>query len=208
MSDSPIMVPLPSGFHDQRFVAAQKAVGHKRPWEAITGITLHQTACDFGHESPDRWNTLEAHMGVSRERFGVWVHDLEWIVFHANELNPMTVGLEIEGNYPGVAGDRATCWQPGSDLMVPTPGLVPVAHDAIRWICEMVKANGGQVEHLYAHRQTAGSRRADPGEDLWKMVALPMMSELGLDDGGPAFRIDNGRVIPEAWNPVYVGNPY
>jgi hypothetical protein len=89
-----------------------------------------------------------------------------------------------------------------------TPELVKAAQDAIRWICQTVAAHGGKVVNLYAHRQTAGSRRADPGEEIWKQVALPMMAELSLSDGGPTFKIDNGRVIPEAWNPEYLGNVY
>lgn len=196
-------------FHDLRTTATYDAVGGRRAWALVTGITLHQTACDFGAERPERWNTLHAHVGASREGHVFWCHDFDRVVWHGNELNGRTVGLEMEGNYAGVAGDRSTAWQPGNGaLMVPTPELVTASCAAIRWICQVVAQHGGQVKYLFAHRQTAGSRRADPGAELWQQVALPMLAELGLSDGGPVFKIDNGRPIPEAWNPAYVGNEY
>lgn len=196
-------------FYDQRAKAAGGCFSGRRAWTKITGITLHQTACDFGREKPDRWNTLHAHVGASREGNVFWVYDFELIVWHGNELNGFTVGLECEGNYPGVVDDHTTLWQPGGgNMMTVTPQLVTGAQGAIRWICTTVAQHGGQVKNLYAHRQTAASRRADPGEEIWKLVALPMMDELGLSDGGPTFKIDNGRPIPMAWNPMYQGNPY
>jgi hypothetical protein len=204
-------VVLPGlAFFDRRDTAArQGCCGGRRAWAQITGITLHQTACDFGREKPERWDTLHAHVGSSREGNVFWVYDFDTVVWHGNELNGATVGLEMEGNYAGIAGDRSTAWQPGrGPLMVPTPELVTASQGAIRWICQVVAQHGGKVEHLYAHRQTAASRRADPGADLWQAVALPMLAELALSDGGPAFKIDNGRTIPEAWNPAYVGNGY
>ena len=194
------MVPLPPQFFDQRFAAAQAGIGGRRTWNSITGICLHQTDCDFGHEGPTRWDTLHAHVGISREDFAVWVHDFQWVVWHANELNPTDVGVECEGVYPGVMGDPKA--------MVVTPELVDKAQVAIRWICAVVAAHGGKIVNLHAHRQTAASRRADPGAEIWQRVAIPMLAELGLSDGGPAFKIDNGRVIPEVWNPAYVGNAY
>jgi len=210
VAESAIPATFPGvDFFDLRMESNRGNIHGRRAWSAITGITLHQTACDLGRERPSRWDTLSAHVGASREGNVFWVHDFEHTVWHANELNKSTVGLECEGNYPGVVGHSSTVWQPGGDaLMVVTPELVTAAQEAIRWICATIQAHGGKVTHLYAHRQTAGSRRADPGEELWKLVAMPMLGKLALSDGGPQFKLDNGRVIPEAWNPQYVGNPY
>lgn len=197
-------------FYDRRATAArQGCLGGRRSWGQITGITMHQTACDFGREKPQRWDTLHAHIGASREGSVFWIYDFEQIVWHGNELNNSTVGLECEGNYAGVAGDRSTVWQPGGgELVTPTTQLVRASQEAIRWICQVVAQHGGQVRNLYAHRQTAASRRADPGAELWQQVALPMLEELRLSDGGSTFKIDNGRPIPEQWNPAYIGNVY
>lgn len=193
-------VPVPGVvFYDLRKESDARNIHGRRSWTKISGITLHQCGCDFGNEKPGRWDTLSAHVGASREGNVFWVHDLEHIIWHGNELNGFTVGVECEGLYPGLAG------QPGQTV---TPELVKAAREAIHWIVQLVAAHGGKVEHLFAHRQTAGSRRADPGEEIWKQVALPVMAEIGLTDGGPRFKIDNGRVIPEAWNPDYAGNRY
>jgi len=203
-------IPVPGRmFYDLRAEAGRSGVGDRRAWAKITGITLHQTACDFGAEKASRWDSLHAHLGASREGNVFWVHDLEFVVYHANELNKPTVGLECEGLYAGIAGDPSSvAVPPGGRILTPTPELAKAAQDAIRWICATVAAHGGVVVNLYAHRQTANTRRADPGEELWKAVALPMMDELGLTDGGPTFKIDNGRVIPEAWNPEYKGGAF
>ena len=197
-------------FHDQRAKAARKGcLGGRRRWEAITGVTLHQTACDFGSERPDRWDTLWAHLGCSREGNVFWAYDLEQVVWHGNGFNMATVGIECEGNYAGVVGDRSTVWQPGTgELMVVTPELVKAAQDAVRWVCAVVAQHGGHVGNLFAHRQSAGSRRADPGQELWQQVALPVMAELGLSDGGPQYKVGEGRPVPAAWNPAYAGNAY
>lgn len=203
-------VPVPGvTFYDLRRDSDPKNIHGRRAWTAITGITLHQTACDFGHERASRWNTLWAHVGASREGNVYWVHDFEHLVWHGNGFNGATVGLECEGNYAGITGDRSTAWQPrAGELMVPTSALVKAAQDAIRWIFATVARHGGHLRNLYAHRQAAASRRADPGEELWQAVALPMLAELGLEDGGTGYKLGEGRPIPAAWDERHVGSAY
>jgi peptidoglycan hydrolase-like protein with peptidoglycan-binding domain len=57
-------VTVRMGAHKQE---AKKGV---RDWGAVTGVCLHQTACDLG-EKPDRWNTLRAQVGVAAEEVDV-----------------------------------------------------------------------------------------------------------------------------------------
>jgi hypothetical protein len=195
-------IPLPGrNFFDLRKESNRNDIQGRRTWQSIVGITLHQTACDFGHEKPARWDTLSAHMGANSEGDVLWVHDFEHIIWHANELNKPTVGLECEGLYPGILDANG-------EPQIVTPALTAGAQGAIRFICATVAAHGGKVLYLYAHRQTAKTRQADPGEELWQKVAIPMLSALNLSDGGPTFKIDNGRVIPQQWNPAYRGNVY
>lgn len=61
---------------------------------------------------------------------------------------------------------------------------------------------------LLAHRQASSSRQNDPGAQPWRDIAIPMMRELGLSDGGPGFKVDQGRPIPEAWDPTRKGIKY
>jgi hypothetical protein len=197
-------IQLPGlNFFDLRKESDRRNIIGRRAWQEILGITLHQCAVDFGHEKPERWDTLAAHVGISLEGNVNWVHDFEHIVPHGNELNKPTVGIEFEGAFPGIVALRG----PGR-MQSPTPAQVKAGHEAIPWIVAVCAAHGSKLTRLNAHRQTAATRRGDPGEELWKLVALPMLGKLALSDGGPQFKIDNGRVIPEAWNPAYIGNPY
>ena len=193
-------IPVPGKpFYDLRRESDSRNIHGRRQWIDITGITFHQCAVDFGAEKPARWDTLSAHVGSNREGAVMWVHEFEHIVWHGNELNHATVGIEFEGLYAGILS------QPGDRTEHPTPAMVESGKQTVRWIVATVAAHGGCVRNLYAHRQTAQSRRGDPGEEIWKLIAIPMIEELGLTDGGPAFKIDNGRVICNEWNPDYPG---
>ena len=39
-------------------------------------------------------------------------------------------------------------------------------------------------------------------------VAMPLHKELGLDDGGPTYKVGTGSPIPEKWDPSRVGVKY
>jgi hypothetical protein len=170
-----------------------------RPWGQVTGITLHQTAVDLG-ERPGRWDSLRAHVGVTRGGQVLQVYGLDALVYHGNGLNSSTVGIECSGTYEGVEGDRATWWQPPgvSAPQRPTAALVEAALRAVRWVVEEVKANGGTVRYLYAHRQSSGTRQSDPGSALWRAVALDLERE-GLVETRPGYTVGTGRAIPREW---------
>lgn len=204
--DANIQPVSPPGriFYDLRRDSDPKNAHERRSWTSITGVTIHQCACDFGHERPERWNTLWAHMGASREGNAFLVHELERVVWHGHGFNRVDVGLELEGLYAGIAGHPDGSTKPET----PTPELITAGQDCIRYIFETVKRHGGMLRHLHAHRQSKDSRRADPGQELWQAVALPMMAELGLDDGGHGYCIGSGRPIPEAWDPRHIGSAY
>jgi len=198
-------VPVPGRtFYDLRKESDRSNIHGRRPWTQITGITLHQCAVDFGHEKPARWDSLWAQTAASLEGDFFLVHDLQALVWHGHGFNPTDVGLELEGLYAGIAGPPDGSATP----QTPTPELIATAQGGIRWIYEQVKRHGGQLRYLHAHRQSRDSRRADPGQELWQAIAIPMMAELGLTDGGLGFKIGSGRAIPEEWNPQYVGSAY
>jgi hypothetical protein len=78
----------------------------------------------------------------------------------------------------------------------------------IRWIVSEVEKNGGKCTKLVAHRQSSTNRRNDPGSAIWQSIALPLHTELNLDDGGPGFRIGDGYPIPQEWDPTRSGFKY
>lgn len=199
--------PPPKNLVDLRKTAAQSHHGYatrSRDWTAVTGICLHQTACVLG-ERDARWNSVGAHLGVMRSGRVAWLHDFNRLVIHGNGWNAKTVGIEIDGLYAGVDGDPRTVWNdPSTPYREQGQTLTTAALDAtcetIRWIVSEVAKRGGEVTKLVAHRQSSKDRRDDPGGAIWKGIALPMMVELGLDDGGPGFTI-GGLAIPEEWDP-------
>jgi hypothetical protein len=208
---------VPSLLIDRRDRASQ---GHgpagrwkvgRRNWASVTGICLHQTACVLG-ERPERWDTVGAHVGITRSGKVIWLHDFDHVVAHGNGWNGQTVGIEIDGLYAGIQGDDKTVWddpstgvrETGMDLTVQA---VAAAQQTIRWICQRVAEHAGKVKVLVAHRQSSKDRRNDPGSEIWQRVALPMHFELGLVDGGPGFEI-GGYPIPEAWDETRKGVKY
>jgi hypothetical protein len=196
-----------SEFHDRRRFAAQSHHGYKtrvRPLAKVTGICLHQTACVMG-ERPQRYDGMGAHVGVTRAGRVIWLHDWDRRVIAANGLNDSTVSIEFDGLLFGVEGDAHTVWDnpatPAREQgMALTPEQVTAGRDVIRWIVADVARRGGAVTAIRAHREASASRRSDPGQAVWRDVALPMAAELGLAAGGKT--IGDGLPIPREWDPA------
>lgn len=202
---------LPGNFYDIRETADPTKRRRRRDWSEVKGICLHQTAVILGENVP-RWETLGAHIGITRSGKVIWCHDFDWKVWHANGFNNQTVGIEIDGMYSGIEGNERTFWKPypGAEPQTLTHEAAEAARSTIRWVMRYVAMRGGKVDVLVAHRQATKKRRADPGEAIWKSVALPFLSAKNakLRDGGPGFQIDDGLPIPEAWDPDRVGIMY
>lgn len=185
-----------------------------RVWSQVKGITLHQTACDMG-ERIERYDTIGAHFAVLRSGRVLRMCDLDRVVYHGHGWNNQCVGIEVNGLYAGLEGDIRTVWD---DPTTPyreqpqkvTPEAMESTRQLIRWIVAEVSERGGHVKVLGAHRQAVDSRRNDPGEAIWRQVALPLHAELGLSDGGVGFKLPNstGYAIPEAWDPRCEGIKY
>jgi N-acetyl-anhydromuramyl-L-alanine amidase AmpD len=200
--------------------------GKKRPrrrkkgWKDVKGITLHQTATELG-TNPSRYRNVACHIAVPSDGQIVYVNPLEWVVWHGNAFNNKDVGFEIDGHFAGVEDfneetgewvpDLNTYWKPSSKpdrkpLSV-TEAQVRSTLAAIGWVIEEVARHGGKVEYIHAHRQSSKSRTSDPGEKVWKLIALEAQKRWGLKDGGKDFKL-GGTTIPEEWNPDYVGSKY
>ena len=201
---------LPPDFIDLRTQQHMSIHRGKRPWKQVTGITLHHTACVLG-ENPPRWAPLAAHAGITLSGKSIYLADPTVLIWHGNGFNDSDFGIELDGYYEGVGGDALTLWQDPTEPhrvgMTPTPELVLAAQTMVRYVVALVAAHGGKIQYIHAHRQSSKNRRADPGSALWRQVALPLMKELGLRDGGKGFAL-GGRPIPDSWDPRYKGIPY
>lgn len=210
-------------FHTPSYRDAHGKIIHYNPetrsWEETTGTTLHQTACNMG-ERIERYDTIGAHFAVLLSGRVIRLCDNNRIVFHGNGWNARCVGIEVNGLYAGREDDPATAqdealrstWDDPStptreQPMRTTPQAMLATRNLVRWIHWDIARHGGKMTKLVAHRQSSLERRNDPGEAIWKAVALPLHAELGLDDGGVGFKI-GGYAIPECWDSRCKGIAY
>lgn len=202
----------PKVFVDRRTFASKQHDYGQRPWTKVTGICLHQTACNLG-EKDERYNAIGCHFVVCKSGKVLWMHDMDRLIVHGNGWNAGTVGVEIDGLFAGVHNDPSTVWNDPSTAVretgsTPTDAAIEATKQLIRWICGETERRGGAIKVLVAHRQSSGNRRNDPGSYVWQKAALPMHAELGLSDGGVGFKIGGGFPIPEAWDPTKKGVKY
>ena len=201
--------PLGVDFHDRRRQAAQSHHGYKvkrRSLASVTGICLHQTACNMGSRV-ERYDGTGAHVVVSGRKV-IWLHDWTRRVAAANGWNAATVSIEVNGLFAGVEGDLETVWDDPSTRRRETPMTLDdetaeATLAAIRWI----RLGVPNLRVIVAHRQASRNRRNDPGEAIWKRIAIPARDELGLATPR-GFTLDDGRPIPEAWDPQARGVRY
>jgi len=209
-------VPPPVGYHDFSDVCTLKEWRKKeRPWSSIKGVTLHQTGCPMS-ESPSRWYSLKAHYGVTYSGKIYRIHPQTSFGWHAQGLSHGEIGIEIAGLFLGVEGDPST--RPGAPKAWGTHSVTPAQVEAtkalIRYLRLLVASHGGALTEIHAHRQAApkddpkAGRKPDPGSKVWQEVALPLMAELGLSDGGPGWTTGKGEPIPLEWDSSRVGIKY
>lgn len=180
-----------------------------RSWKTVDSIVLHQTACVL---SIDRWKIVPIHFGVPRSsgylgRF-FQLHPLLTYLYHANRLNAPSVGIEIEGNFPGVDSDRGTWWPGGGGPHKVEPAQIEAARALIAWTVAEANAGGGAIKKILAHRQASHDRRGDPGDVIWKEVGLWAMHEFNLSDGGENFTSGEGYRLPDVWTGTNRGIAY
>ena len=184
--------------------AGKKRKG-KRKWKDIKGITLHQTAVQFGNNVM-RFKNISAHIGVTPNGKVVLMNDLTWKVWHGNSFNSHDVGVEISGAFAGIEGEERTFWKPKSKPNRKpesvTVSQVKASLAMIEWVIDTVAEHGGKVEYIHAHRQSSLMRTSDPGSKVWKEIALEAKKRFGLVDGGADFK-SGGKPIPKEWDPSY-----
>lgn len=169
-----------------------------RDWKQVKGIVLHQTACFLGNKVP-RWYSVTCHVGATMDGQVIYNNDLRRRLWHGHGFNRDTVGIEIDGNFRGIEELDYTRWKPGGGPAHLSPEQCQAARDAVAFIVGEVAANGGQVTHLWAHRQSSDQRQADPGSDIWRKVGLWAEENLELAIN-PAVTLGTGLAIPVEWD--------
>lgn len=188
----------------------------RRDPSTVTGITIHQTAVKFGTAPYQvaqaggderlslarRSLRVACHVMSFHDGFIAWPNPLDWYVHHGNGFNAFELGIEIDGNYPGLIG--GVTWNRKSCTPV-TDTLIQTARAGVELLVREGRRMGMPIEYIHAHRQSSITRRSDPGEAIWKHVvteyAVPV---LGLKTE-PRRTIGKGRPIPLDWDEQGVG---
>jgi hypothetical protein len=177
-----------------------KVIKGLRSWKQINAIVLHQTGTARLSSDPRHWVHIPAHLGIPQVGSEVFLlHPLVAYLYHANSFNRRSIGIEVGGNHLGIEGDTHTHWKPGGGPNTATDGQIAATRKAIQWVCRQAKANGGEITHIFAHRQSNGIKLADPGERIWSECGFWALQELGLSDGGPGYKSGKGKPIPYEW---------
>lgn len=207
---APVVLPGTS-FMDRRRFAAQ--VHHKsaknpngfptraRKAESCIAIVLHQTACIMG-ERPERFDGGGAHFFVTRAGRVIWLHGFDRIVAAANGWNAGSVSIEVDGLYDG--DERHPAWDnPATSIHEKGVALTPEATKATLQLIAWIRVQCPTVREILAHRQSSAERADDPGQALWRDIALMC----GLPTV-PNAVVTGGSPIPESWDPAQVGVKY
>lgn len=188
----------------------------QRDVSKIKGICFHQTACVFG--APDRKDPSSKYkraLNIPSHGLGfldgtaVLSCPLSWYVYHGNAFNEDTIGLEFEGHFSGLLDDPRTprrediksSWK----SLEPTP-LTDIAiacfRDLTKRVVDEARAMGAPIEFAYAHRQSNGTKEADPGQGIWQKVVLEYaVPVLGLKTQ-PLITRRDGKQVPMEWDPA------
>ncbi len=183
----------------------------RREPASIDSIVLHQTGSGFageGEQLARRSLRVACHAMAFRAGFVAWPADPTWYVYHADRLNSCSLGLEVDGNYPGLLGGHVS----HGDETKLTDELVFAARMGIKLLVEEGRRAGCPIKYIYAHRQSDSWRRADPGEGLWRRVVLEyavptlqLVAEQSRSFTHPKGSSRHGKPVPSSWDPAGVG---
>lgn len=191
----------------------------------VTTIVVHQTAVEFGVSKrlikasggdielarARRALDVACHAMAFRQGYFVAAHPLRAYVNHGNRFNATSLGLEIDGRYPGIMDDPATVaredlrttW--GGEPTELTEETIATACNAIGWLVEEGRREGMPIESIASHRQSSDARRSDPGQEIWQRAVLEAASMFRLNvlRDSPWTQ---GRPIPTQWDPDGIGS--
>lgn len=199
--------------HNRKHLLTKAGVVLVRKPREINTIVLHQTACVFGPRANKdarykRALNVAAHLVTYDDGAIVFANPTLWYVYHGNASNKYSLGQEIEGHFPGLMDDSATPRREDEATIsngVATPLTVEgleAAREGMRMLKKRAESEGCLIEFVEAHRQFSDSRRADPGQEIWRKVVMEFaVPVLGLKVRNDHV-LDGGYPIPKQWDPA------
>lgn len=205
----------------------KKCKRNPRDLGKVDSIMLHQTGVVFGvgkramakygrrNALHRRFWNVACHAAALMNGDVLLIHPCDRYVYHGHRGNRSSIGIEIEGLYAGIAGNPKTV--SGTQAVNLDLRTIAAARKAVQVCVEQGRAAGCPITKIVAHRQYHGSRISDPGEEIWREVALWAVETLGLSadyDLASENKKDSrksGRKIPREWDPAgpvdYRGRP-
>jgi hypothetical protein len=166
--------------------------GQRDP-NSVYALVLHQMACCFRRRDPLRsYLRIKAHFAILPEGQILQLHPVSALLWASHGFNSKSVAVEFAGNFPNVKGKWWKGETYGRDR--PTAAQLEAGRCLIR---HLMRTMGLRV--VLAHRQSSNMRENDPGPEVWYHVGQWAIDNLGLSDGGPGFKIGNGKPILDAW---------
>jgi hypothetical protein len=167
---------------------------------SVTTIVLHQTAVKFGTTKRNR-DKYGERLALHRRFYKVpyhcvallngdvlWNNEIDRYTYHGNSSNARSLGVAVEGSFPGLESKRKPKHHAIDDFLIAT------ARAAVKLMLLKAEEAGANVTHIQAHRNYSSGRVGDPGERLWREVAL----RAGLVVDGE-LAAGGGRPIPTEW---------
>jgi hypothetical protein len=118
--------------------------------------------------------------------------------WHGNLANKSTLGVAIEGHFPGLEKNRAPKHTVADQFFLDT------MHACLRLSVLKSRELGCPIGDCTAHRVYSSSRVGDPGELIWKEVVIPAIERYNLKVDYDRV-VKSGRQIPREWD---ASSPY
>jgi hypothetical protein len=166
----------------------------------VFAFVLHQMAFkrrgrkSKEYSDPTAYLKTGAHFCIMFDGRIIQLHAMSRFIWHGNCLSPHSVAVEFEGNFPDIKGK----WWKDPDGAANQDRPTPAQFESGRFLTRYLQTVLG-ITNIHAHRQSSGSRTNDPGPDIWYHVGEWALQNLGLTDGGPAFKCGSGSPILPAW---------
>lgn len=197
---SPLRVPT------AEMPRTKKQRANRRGMWVVDTLCFHQTGVEFGTSRRQRkkWGSEELaliarfagtpyHYVATLGAGIVHANDLRAYTYHGNRANGRSVGIAIEGHFPGHSVKRTAKHTRLSRE------LVERGISAASLAVKQAGQQGGEITKVTAHRCWSGSRGDDPGEEIWERIVVPVMEKFGLEMDDTVDERNGGRPVPEGW---------
>lgn len=144
----------------------------------VDSIVLHQCGCPMPADIQG-WCRINGHIGITTEGMIYWINNPADFIWHAQGLSPLSIGIEVEGNWYGIEGNKKTLWKGGGKAAKMTPAIKNAVNYALffchEWIMAQTPVTKWQklmhskpaFKGIFAHRQSSAMREWDCGQALY-----------------------------------------